>query len=232
MAPHREEEGKRPPPQQQQQGAAAATATAATATASATTTTTTMEEGGGRGSGSTDAISISIDIPPPATTPLEFGYGRHSLASSADEAGHHHHRRRSSGARASHGSSHGSLGAGGPTTPTGAIARTVSRQSFALLDLVRALSAQSEGLNFCQICREYEAASETCRLGACKHCFCRSCLASYLTAKINEGQTRPICFFIAEPEAVLRQQDDARIPKPCGAPVAEADIQGGWLGGW
>lgn len=202
-------------------------AAAASAAASASATTTTMG-GGGSGSreSSGDAVtSISIDIPPPpAVAPAQFGYGRHSLAAADDGAGHAGHRRRSShGGSHAHGS-HGSLG-GGPTTPTGAVARTVS-QSFALLDLVRTLSAQSEGLNYCQICREFAPAGETARLRACSHRFCRGCLLSYLTYKINEGQTKPTCFFIAEPEAVLRQQDDARVPKPCGVPVAEADIQG------
>jgi len=51
-------------------------------------------------------------------------------------------------------------------------------------------------------------------------------VASYLTCKINEGQVKPTCFFISEPEAVLRQQATARIPAPCSTAVSEADIKG------
>lgn len=52
------------------------------------------------------------------------------------------------------------------------------------------------------------------------------CVAEYLTCKIHEGQTQPTCFFISEPEAVLRQQTETRIPKPCGQAVTDGDIQG------
>lgn len=58
-------------------------------------------------------------------------------------------------------------------------------------------------------------------------------MAGYLTCKINEGQIKPTCFFISEPDAVLRQQDDAHIPKPCATAIAEADIKGAcvfWVG--
>lgn len=95
----------------------------------------------------TAAAPAPINTTPVA--PLQFGYG---------------HRRRSSG-------SLGGAGAG-PPTPTGSIARTVSQSFHLSLDILRVLS-MNEGLIFCQICREYETASETVRLSSCGHSFCR-----------------------------------------------------------
>jgi hypothetical protein len=143
-------------------------------------------------------ISSALNIPP--LPPL--GYGRHatatshvsSLGSADEEAGtpappvhhryhhhHHHHRRRSGG---SGGGSNSSLGGGmggpgGPTTPTTAAGvGAIVSQSFQLSwELVRALSA-SEGLWFCQICREYETQSDTFRLSNCAHRFCRGALGA------------------------------------------------------
>ncbi|DBA01791.1 TPA: hypothetical protein N0F65_002907 [Lagenidium giganteum] len=49
---------------------------------------------------------------------------------------------------------------------------------------------------FCQMCFEYVPHNKSIvfKLRACGHLYCRACLEHYLTAKINEGIVRPVCF--------------------------------------
>eukprot|EP00611_Tribonema_gayanum_P009514 TRINITY_DN19317_c0_g1_i1.p1 TRINITY_DN19317_c0_g1~~TRINITY_DN19317_c0_g1_i1.p1 ORF type:complete len:415 (+),score=98.74 TRINITY_DN19317_c0_g1_i1:328-1572(+) len=105
-----------------------------------------------------------------------------------------------------------------------------------------ALTPGGSDLYYCQICFEYARRGDAAfTLSACGHTFCRACVREYISKKVVDGQTYPICFLVTSSDGPAQggrggagagggdggsggAAGAASGEGACGQSIAEADI--------